>query len=298
MRHKLLFLLVNFFVLFTLSFMSNPAVAATSKITITPNPVTLQVYQSYVAEFKLTQPIICPQLPNGVVCKVVLNLNTSGDSRIQLDKTSITWLSNQWAESRYVTTTYIPDNVYNNGNDSIKLHGVSGAYSGSDPDVVPITTAPYYYTLDAEATINAIDIDSPTTTTSTTAKLPAPTISSPSASAPGKTITVSGSNFKADSDVTVELHSTPVTLGTFRTNASGAFTAQVKIPKNATLGSHQIVVNGTNVAGTSVSQAANFTVGGLANTGGNSRTNSAFALIIIALGYVLIKSAKNFRVAK
>lgn len=277
-------------VLMTLAFSSTSATAATGKITITPNPASLSNYQIYQAEFKLTQPIICPQLPNDVVCKVVLDLSVNNDPRVQINQTSLTWLSNESAQSRFVTVTALPDGVHNYGEDTVVLHGISGAYSGDDPDVIPVTTAPFYYTLDAENTITLEDSDPlPTTTTTTTIAVPSPLISSPANTAPGKTITVSGSNFKADSDVSITLHSTPVTLGTFKTNSSGVFRAQVTIPKNTITGSHQIVVAGINAAGESVSRSSALSVGSLPETGGNLIANTVFALLTIACGIALVQ---------
>lgn len=56
----------------------------------------------------------------------------------------------------------------------------------------------------------------------------------------GTTITVSGSGFSPDSDVTVVLRSNPVTLGSFTADSNGKVVASVKIPLNTPAGTHHL----------------------------------------------------------
>ena len=56
----------------------------------------------------------------------------------------------------------------------------------------------------------------------------------------GETITVSGTNFNAHSNVHLVLHTKAHDLGTFTTNAQGSFSAQVQLPFGV-LGAHTIV---------------------------------------------------------
>lgn len=98
----------------------------------------------------------------------------------------------------------------------------------------------------------------PTTTAQSATTIPGPsgaygsslsdTTSSLSSSLSG-TVTVHGSGFKADSDVTVTLHSAPVVIGTAHTNAQGSFVATYTLPKSAALGAHQIILDGVNTNG-------------------------------------------------
>jgi LPXTG-motif cell wall-anchored protein len=62
---------------------------------------------------------------------------------------------------------------------------------------------------------------------------------------PGRTITVHGVHFESNSNVTVTLHSTPVVLGTYQTNAAGTFVAEVTIPASTLSGQHHLVLSGT-----------------------------------------------------
>jgi hypothetical protein len=65
----------------------------------------------------------------------------------------------------------------------------------------------------------------------------------------GNTITVSGSGFGPDTDVTVVLHSDPVTLGIAHTDANGNFTATFTIPSGVPAGDHTLVFTGVDAAG-------------------------------------------------
>lgn len=66
---------------------------------------------------------------------------------------------------------------------------------------------------------------------------------------PGDTITVTGTGVQPHATVTVVLHSTPVTLGTVKADASGAFSATVTIPASTPVGAHTVVVT-AKAAGT------------------------------------------------
>lgn len=57
----------------------------------------------------------------------------------------------------------------------------------------------------------------------------------------GEALTVTGSGFPADADVTVTLHSDPVELGTVRADASGAFVLATSVPRGAEVGAHRVV---------------------------------------------------------
>lgn len=66
---------------------------------------------------------------------------------------------------------------------------------------------------------------------------------------PGDTILVTGTGVQPHAKVTLVLHSTPVTLGTVKADASGAFSATVTIPSSTPVGAHTIVVT-AKAAGT------------------------------------------------
>lgn len=57
---------------------------------------------------------------------------------------------------------------------------------------------------------------------------------------PGETITVTGTNFRADARVHLVMHTTTYDLGTFTANAQGHFTAEVRLPRGVA-GNHVIL---------------------------------------------------------
>lgn len=72
---------------------------------------------------------------------------------------------------------------------------------------------------------------------------------------PGAEVTVTGTGFAADvPELTLELHSTPVVLGTVATDAKGGFTTAVTIPETVEAGEHSLVVlfDGTEISSTPV----------------------------------------------
>jgi hypothetical protein len=60
----------------------------------------------------------------------------------------------------------------------------------------------------------------------------------------GSDVTVTGAGFPANVSATVALHSTPVTLATVTTSATGTFSVDVTVPGGVDLGAHTIVVSG------------------------------------------------------
>jgi hypothetical protein len=72
---------------------------------------------------------------------------------------------------------------------------------------------------------------------------PTPTLSTVTP-APGGSITVGGGGFMAHTQLTVELHSTPVVVGTTTTDAFGNYSVAVVIPADTPSGQHQLVVTG------------------------------------------------------
>jgi hypothetical protein len=77
----------------------------------------------------------------------------------------------------------------------------------------------------------------------------------------GNTITVSGSGFAPDSDVTVVLHSDPVVLGIAHTDAAGNFTATFTIPAGTPAGDHHLVFTGVDAFGNPITVEQAITLG-------------------------------------
>lgn len=76
----------------------------------------------------------------------------------------------------------------------------------------------------------------------------------------GGTLSVNGSGFGAGVEVTLTMFSAPVELGRVTTDASGRFATSVRIPEDATPGTHRMVATWTDVDGRSYSRSASFRV--------------------------------------
>ncbi len=66
----------------------------------------------------------------------------------------------------------------------------------------------------------------------------------------GGELTVFGGGFKPVSSVSVQLHSTPVTLGSLTSNGLGSVEGGVTIPASTSVGSHELDLSGINPDGT------------------------------------------------
>ena len=67
--------------------------------------------------------------------------------------------------------------------------------------------------------------------------------------APGELVTVSGDGFAAGATVTITFESAPVVIGIVQADASGRFTADVRVPLDATPGVHTIRATGAAAGG-------------------------------------------------
>jgi hypothetical protein len=76
----------------------------------------------------------------------------------------------------------------------------------------------------------------------------------------GGPITVSGGGFMPSTELTIELHSTPVVLGTTTTDGFGNYTTTVTIPADTEPGVHQLVVTGLGPDGQPRSVSTEITV--------------------------------------
>lgn len=120
-----------------------------------------------------------------------------------------------------------------------------------------------------------------TGSTSVGAEAGEPTLSVAGDLVAGGVITVSGTGWPADADGVLELHSTPVELGTVRTDATGAFRVNVTLRADVS-GSHQVVARiGGVEAAVAVEIRAAATPGG---TGGVVPTPGASAAPGVSTG--------------
>lgn len=303
-------------ILGTFAILPSSSNAVNNKITVTPASRTLQYGNVQIVEIKLTQPIICPapssttsttepldpDNPNPpepedpedpATCKVRVNLVNSDSNRVSLDKTQVTWLARDWSQSRYMTATVLDDGI-DNLNDLVTISGTSANIGG--------TTAPYYYDGSISIALTITDSNDTTTTTlaptSTTHAVTAPSIElSKNNIAPKSDIVVQGKGFKANSEVTVTLHSEPIVLGKVITNAEGTFSKTFSIPKNAASGNHQVIATGFNALGEESSSVQALTVSTLPATGNNAIDHIYTVLILFLFGSVLIAFSRKRSVA-
>ncbi|GEM_PF-6348206 len=135
-----------------------------------------------------------------------------------------------------------------------------------------------------------------------------PVVTTSSSPGPGGSLTVTGNNFRAGEEITVELYSDPVAVGQTNADSTGSFSIVVTIPTDVTPGSHSIVANGSSgdsantaivVTGTIVSVTAKIvpaaSKSGLPLTGANIAMVSEVGVLAMALGGMLIVSTRRPR---
>jgi len=106
---------------------------------------------------------------------------------------------------------------------------------------------------------------------------------------PGAGLTVDGVGFRPGEPVEVVLHSTPVSLGTFTADASGAFSAAVTVPADVPVGAHTVVSTG-QTSGRAFSAALTVE---LAATGSSDSTMPLLlALCFVTAGFLLISARR------
>ena len=126
------------------------------------------------------------------------------------------------------------------------------------------------------------------------AQQPSPVLSVSDRLSPGAAFTLSGKGLPADTEVRVELHSTPQLLGNATVGAGGTFTFASRIPAATPAGSHHLVVfaEGREVARVAVqvnsnsanNNGANGAASSLATTGVESGLGGALGAAAAALG--------------
>jgi LPXTG-motif cell wall-anchored protein len=78
----------------------------------------------------------------------------------------------------------------------------------------------------------------------------------------GESLHLSSSGWKPRSSVRIELHSTPVLLGTFMADGAGTVSATVTIPMDTEPGRHTVVAYGVDPAGKAASVSVTINVAG------------------------------------
>lgn len=111
---------------------------------------------------------------------------------------------------------------------------------------------------------------------------------------PGDTVTITGSGFLPNQLLQVEIHSTPIPLGTITTGPTGSFVKKVTIPKNLKAGTHSIVLLGSG--GGTLASLSIRVLGGLSNTGSDAQGMFTLRLLgasMLLLGGVLVVGARR-----
>lgn len=103
-------------------------------------------------------------------------------------------------------------------------------------------------------------------------------ISNPSPDA-GASVSITSDGWQANSDVTIVLHSTPVTLATVTADGNGVVDTSVVIPSGTAAGAHTIELTGTDPSGAPRTVSTDITVG---SGGGSSlpRTGAAIGALL------------------
>ena len=259
------------------------ASAWAAKVNSNTTAVTLTEGGSQTITVTLDEPIICSDPQD--VCDVEIQIGSSDPTRVSTNIATLNWPANQWFQSRQFTISAIADGIHNASNTVVlnysPIASNSEYYSNFDPASITVT-------------LNDLD-PAPATTTTTPAANPTAnfvsgvTGTTQKSASPGSSVTISGSNFKPNSQVEATLYSTPKSLGIFTTDSNGFFTSKVKIPANTSLGAHSIVLSGQNSTGSSAGATLGLNVVALANTGSsNTQELSIVGISVLLLGCALV----------
>ena len=175
------------------------------------------------------------------------------------------------------------------------------------------------YNIQKESTLHLVltTTTTTTTTTSTTEAPPSTTVApgpvvpagvdvavSTAVAAAGSSVRVTGSGFRASSQVEMTLHSDPVELGVAPVDLAGSFATTVAIPSSVPAGTHRLEVAGISADGQAVlhdttlqvvgqvattSQPAPAPAGELAFTGGTDPVTGLLGLTLIGVGALMIR---------
>jgi LPXTG-motif cell wall-anchored protein len=106
----------------------------------------------------------------------------------------------------------------------------------------------------------------------------------PSSPKVGSMLTIDSPGWKANSDVTITLHSDPVVLATVTADTNGDVHATVQIPSGTATGAHTLELTGTDPAGAPRTVSTPITIAGSGSS--LPRTGAAIAALLL-VGAVL-----------
>jgi hypothetical protein len=123
-----------------------------------------------------------------------------------------------------------------------------------------------------------------TRNSATTTTVPGGVTASPSSVAPGGTVKVNSALWQASSEVTVILHSDPVTLATLTADATGLVDGNVTIPAATAVGAHTLELAGTGSTGSPKSVSTPLTVTAASSGGGTGGTSTGGDPVTVSQG--------------
>ena len=113
---------------------------------------------------------------------------------------------------------------------------------------------------------------------------------------PGSTFDLDLADLPAGATVTVELHSTPIVLGTGTVGADGRFRGTFAIPASAELGAHTVVLTVSGAGLATASRSAAVTVAAVPSAlavSGADMESAAFALLLLLGGAALAQRRRR-----
>ena len=127
---------------------TKPSLATSNKVTANPSSVTVTEGASQQVDIRLTQPIICPTLPDGEVCRVDLTFTDSDPAMVSFSSPTITFLANEWSQTKTITVNATHDFIHS-------------------PDIITTATitasgtAPFYTDSTSSFNVTVHNIDDP-----------------------------------------------------------------------------------------------------------------------------------------
>lgn len=113
---------------------------------------------------------------------------------------------------------------------------------------------------------------------------------------PGQLVTLTGSGFSPNVELTITFHSTPVVVGKTTTNAQGAFVATVAVPPKAAAGIHRFEASGLTPSGPATMIVATVEVVSLAASSTPSFTETMILVLVaifVPIGTWILLGAKG-----
>lgn len=105
----------------------------------------------------------------------------------------------------------------------------------------------------------------------------------------GEKVRITGSGFKSNADLTIDFCQ-PTNLGSGKADANGRYDFEVKVPADATAGSHRFIVTGDNTTGGRHRSIVDVAIlaGSLPATGSSAKRDILWAFALLTAGEAFI----------